>query len=176
MPLRGKKRRLLATLRRRAVNNTRAARRTKSADTVRSALVFEVPSRSWDHSNVTYSCMTTDLYGRFGEARGTLRGITKATRGRAARKEGEGVQGYERKREGERESKGAGERAVASSGGIQIHVDAAQSGVHHFSSHSPPPMPPACHPSDRPAATSRRFSEYFFLDGGASAGAIDLGG
>lgn len=28
---------------------------------------------------------------------------------------------------------------VGSSGGIQIHVDAAQSGVHHFSTHSHPP-------------------------------------
>ncbi|EFN69370.1 hypothetical protein EAG_01110 [Camponotus floridanus] len=43
-------------------------------------------------------------------------------------------------------------RMVAgSSGGIQIHVDAAQSGVHHFSTHSHPSYPPTPHliPSSR---------------------------
>jgi len=48
-------------------------------------------------------------------------------------------------------------RMVAgSSGGIQIHVDAAQSGVHYFSTHSHPshlPTPISYHPSNSPFDT-----------------------
>lgn len=48
-------------------------------------------------------------------------------------------------------------RMVAgSSGGIQIHVDAAQSGVHHFSTHSHPfhlPTPISYRPPDSPFDT-----------------------
>lgn len=45
---------------------------------------------------------------------------------------------------------------VGSSGGIQIHVDAAQSGVHHFSTHSHPfhlPTPISYRPPDSPFDT-----------------------
>ena len=43
----------------------------------------------------------------------------------------------------ERKSKRKREkRWPTSSRGIQIHVDAAQSGVHHFSTYSHPPLPP----------------------------------
>lgn len=45
----------------------------------------------------------------------------------------------ERKRKRKRERE---KRWPTSSRGIQIHVDAAQSGVHHFSTYSHPPLPP----------------------------------
>lgn len=47
----------------------------------------------------------------------------------------------ERKRKRKRGEKRE-KRWPTSSRGIQIHVDAAQSGVHHFSTYSHPPLPP----------------------------------
>lgn len=68
-------------------------------------------------------------------------------------------------------------RMVAgSSGGIQIHVDAAQSGVHHFSTHSrplpTPTQPPHLPSSHRPTPISYRPPDSPFDTG--SGVPIDL--
>jgi len=112
-------------------------------------LIFGVSTRSWDRPNVMYFYLMAGfrkLLELFGAG---WRGTAKS----------------ERENEKKRlscvdENTAVREREVrmvaGSSGGIQIHVDAAQSGVHYFSTHSHPshlPTPISYHPSNSPFDT-----------------------